>query len=140
MEKPRRRARFAIPHAVHQRMETPKRRRAGRPSWTDVKHGLAEELRPGPGSAEDLGQWPMTVAESLTSAGLPNDNESKVRIESWLRRVIVVYADYSGIDCPKEAMDLGLVGLQRLHGWDFGEGSHPPLRLAHSCDCDPLPQ
>lgn len=105
-----------------------------------MKIDLAEELRPGPASAADLGRWPVEIAESLTATGLPNDTEGMSRIEAWLRRGIVVYTDYSGVDCPKEAMELGLAGLQHVHGWDFSSERHPPLRFARACDCDPLPQ
>ena len=118
-----------------------KRRRCGqgpgRSKWAQRKVDDAATLPAGPETAEDLGNWPAAVVAGLISCRA-EDEEVALRLQSHLLAEIVVYTDYSGMDCPREALQLGFAALQKACGWQ-----HPilaQLKFVRSCDISALAQ
>ena len=109
-----------------------KRRKLGRVQWSERKLQKAETLATGPESCEDLGNWPATVVSALTSS--EEDAEIVLRLRSHVLRGMTVYTDYSGIDCPREALSLCLEALQAAQGWSV----EAPAKFVRSCDISSL--
>ena len=86
------------------------KRRRGRPSWAGTKNALAAELPPGPCSAEELGRWPEHMLMALRRSGRTEDTEMALRLKTIYNTGIDIYTEYSGVDCPREAMFLALEG------------------------------
>lgn len=115
-------------------VRTPK---VGKRSWADTKEHRAETFPPGPTTAEELGNWPARLAASLTMPEGHADAELTLRLHTNLARTLMFSTEYSGFDCPREALRLGVEGLRCLHSWTF---EPHPLRAMHACDVAPTPQ
>lgn len=74
---------------------------------------------------------------NLTCCGDGLDEERILRMSTLLSGPgMCVYTDYSGFECPREALRLGLAGLEKLHNLSFGDR---PIHFARSCDNAVLP-
>ena len=111
-------------------------RKRTRQQWSERKLEAAQHLLPGPRSTDDLARWPSEVMQSLTSS-CENDAEVLLRLRTHFTRGVSLYTDYSGIDCPREALRLGLQAVSQQHGWELPPS---PVLFARSCDKDSLAQ
>lgn len=75
--------------------------------------------------------WPMDVVRAICCSGLCEDEEMALRLHTNLTGGITLYTDYSGIDCPREAMELGIAAAEKVMGWNFPVH---PLRVVRTCD------
>lgn len=103
-----------------------------RRSWHDERNHRAERLPPGPANPKQLGEWSSWLVESLTNC-FEGDEEIKLRLHSHFLTGFTLYTDYSGIDCPRESLRLGLAGLCKHFGWDCADSIHH----ARASDKDP---
>ena len=67
-------------------------------------------------STSELREWPLKVVQSLCGQDTPGDQELSLRLKQHFLRGIVLNTDYSGIDCPREALELAERSLYTLHG------------------------
>ena len=97
--------------------------------------GAAEPGEPvGMQTATDLFRWPLSVVEGLTGEG----NEAQtLRLTRHLLQGVDLTSDYSGIDCPREAMEYGIKAFKHLTGATM-EDTHLPMRVLRTCDCGQL--
>ena len=72
---------------------------------------LAMRASPGLRSSNDLLEWPLDVMQSLCRE---EDEEIALRLRSHLLRGLFLDTDYSGIDCPREVLELGVAALQSV--------------------------
>ena len=72
----------------------------------------AMDLPEGPDSVRALYQWPLHSAQALSADEGP-------RLFNLFERKVVVYSDYSGQDCYREAVSVGLLGLVQHLQWDL---------------------
>jgi hypothetical protein len=91
----------------------------------------AEEFEPGPDSLRDLFRWPERAISAL-------DKSEVDRIHDLLNNKAVFYSDYSGMDCYREALELGVAAFRKLHP----EKAIPlePFTFARACDWSSVPQ
>ena len=88
----------------------------------------------GPSTAEEVADWPGDILRR--SLGTSDD-----RVEERMRKFfdgteIQLTTDYSGMDCPSEALRLVVASLRRsFPSWEVRD-----IRLLRSCDCDPVCQ
>ena len=71
-----------------------------------------------------LSEWPYAVAAGL-------DKLNRLRLHKLLMRGMIFYTDYSGCECPCEALLKALTALMREEGWRFDK---PALRWLRTCD------
>jgi hypothetical protein len=115
-------------------VESKQRRRL---TWLAERDQLRCELPGGPCSQADWANWPLDLMRNLTCRGVGFDEERILRVSTLLSGPgMCVYTDYSGFECPREALRLGLAGLEKLHNFSFGDR---PIRFARSCDNAVLP-
>ena len=74
---------------------------------------------PGPDSAAGLFNWPSDLAKNLFRAGNLKDQASEGRLADNLAAGVRVLTDYSGFDCPREALEVGFECICRHTGWRF---------------------
>lgn len=110
-------------------MASEKRKRV---AWHEERHVRARDLPSGPQNAKELGDWPLWIARSLC-VDSPGGKEVELRLQTHFSSGINMYTDYSGIDCPRESLRLGLAGLTKLLGWSF------PACVCHSRSSDKDP-
>jgi hypothetical protein len=115
-------------------MSQPKRRKQGRLPWSEEKARRALALPPGPQSSDELADWPLQICESLCGHNREDEGVS-LRFKTHLTSGIVMYTDYSGMECPREALRLGILGLIQHHAWSFDSF---PVQHSRMCDKDPL--
>eukprot|EP00959_Pyramimonas_sp_CCMP1952_P362578 7593110-Pyramimonas_sp.AAC.1 len=60
-----------------------------------------------------------------------------LRLMCNLRHQCVFYTDYSGFDCPREAMEVCIQGFVQQNNWTFDK---PPVIFKRSCDYGLLQQ
>lgn len=93
---------------------------------------MDEFLSPsGPESLREPFRWPDHTAEALTES-------EGARLHRLLTHRLVFYSDYSGNDCYREALEVGILGLQRRFGWTGLP--EPAMQFPRACDNAPLPQ
>ena len=68
-------------------------------------------LTTGPETTRELFQWPLDNAKSLVRPGNPGDAELRDRLHAHLLNGVIVVTDYSGFDCPREGLEVRLLGL-----------------------------
>lgn len=115
-------------------MSQPKRRKQGRLPWSEEKARRALALPPGPQSSDELADWPLQICESLCGHNREDEGVS-LRLKTHLTSGIVMYTDYSGMECPREALCLGILGLIQHHAWSFDSF---PVQHSRMCGKDPL--
>ena len=81
--------------------------------------------------------WPSLSGTGILALALSSCEESLLRLKTNLGRQVILSTDYSGYDCPREAMRCALQGIHAVHGWTFGE---PPCKWARCCDSNELSQ
>ena len=66
----------------------------------------------------DFQEWPLHVVNSLCKFGNQSDSDQELslRLQQHFLRGIVLNTDYSGIDCPREALELAAKSFNILHG------------------------
>ena len=106
-------------------------RKVARKTWEVIREERAEVLPPGLLTMEELMDWPLAVVKSICCSGLPQDEENALRLHTNLMQGITLYTDYSGMDCPREALELGIAACEKVMGWSF---PRPPLRVGRTCD------
>ena len=104
-------------------------------SWHHQRAARADRWPSGPGSFSELMDWPTSVVKGLFSSGADEDAEMQLRLEHNLRCGVSLYTDYSGMDCPRWAMEACVVALQRKMGWDLTDC----VEFRRSCDNGSLP-
>lgn len=105
---------------------------SGAKPWEFKRRKLAQVLPAGPTSLQDLARWPLDMIQSLSSQGNDDDAEVLLRLETVVKQGILLATDYSGMDCPREAMEKGMQSCNMLFGWPVDRA----LVCARSCDCD----
>ncbi|CAE7667911.1 unnamed protein product [Symbiodinium sp. CCMP2456] len=111
-----------------------KRRLLQRVSSVETDPGdawVAEHAPPGIRTAKDLHEWPLDVMESLTRPD--RDEEIELRLHSHLLQGVSLCTDYSGLDCPREALEMGFRALQMLKGYD-PDTAVSPVWVGRTCD------
>ena len=109
-----------------------KRKRIRR-DWGTVKAQRSECFPPGPSSLADLGNWPSDIADMLAKG----DEAARLRTHTNLLRKIMVTTDYSGFECPREALRCAVQGLNHIFGWSLSESD--AFTWVSSCDNAPIP-
>ena len=99
--------------------------------WASLRHSRAACLCAGPATQAELADWPITMAEALTMSGKPTDSEKALRSLNLFCSGISMYTDYSGVDCPREAVRLGLHGLSLVNKWNIKDFN---VVFSRSCD------
>ena len=92
---------------------------------------VAEHAPAGIRTVHDLQQWPLDVLQSLTKPD--RDEEIELRLCSHLLQGVSLYTDYSGLDCPREALEMGFRALQTLKGYD-PDVAGSPVWVGRTCD------
>eukprot|EP00435_Cladocopium_sp_Y103_P067844 s676_g30.t1 len=83
---------------------------------------------PGLRTPEELFSWPLDVIQSLCND--PGD-EMSMRLQHRLLCGIALNTDYSGLDCPREALEMGMQALQ--HHLKT-EPPRVPVWVGRTCD------
>ena len=102
-----------------------------RRSWQTHREARVAEMQAGPSSTDDLFNWPAQVIRGICKSGSAEDEEMQLRLTCNLRRSIAVYSDYSGIDCPRVALELAVQAFQAETGVTF---ESPPIHFCRTCD------
>ena len=86
--------------------------RGNRLAWREQIHRRSVDGLPlGPANAKQLSEWPINaVAAGLVKAG--RDGWFLRRLAMNLQQGMTFIGDYSGMECTKEAVELGLQGLR----------------------------
>ncbi|CAE7249881.1 unnamed protein product [Symbiodinium sp. CCMP2592] len=83
---------------------------------------------PGLRCKDDVVEWPLDVVKSLCGAG---NEECQLRLRNHVLKGMVLTTDYSGLDCPREALQMGVRALQHvMHMEPAGEVVH----VGRTCD------
>ena len=106
-------------------------RKRGRSSWAERSDELALTWPPGPADVKEIAEWPLALADGLADA------ESMARLTSNFNRGVVAFTDYSGIECPKAALQAAYAGLKARNG-AISELPAAAFTWARSCDVDGL--
>lgn len=106
-------------------------RRPGRSSWQDERESRSAFLPAGPSTLEELLDWPMQIVQGIRSSGAPEDEELALRLQTNFAGGVKAYTDYSGMDCPKEAMRLGVLATEKSFGMTFPS---PPFTFVRASD------
>lgn len=75
------------------------------------------------------------MVRSLLLSGVDGDEERQLRLKTNLMAGTIWYTDYSGIDCVREAAELGLAGINMECGWSLREET---LTFLRTCDSGAL--
>ena len=86
---------------------------------------------PGIRSLKDLAEWPLDVATALCGGNDEKNEELRLRLRNHLLTGMILNTDYSGLDCPREAMEMGIQALKRVLDLEI-PGS--VLRVGRTCD------
>lgn len=92
-----------------------------RSSWAMAREALRLAAPLGPQTAAGLWEWPMAVVKGLFNSGSEEaDCQMRARLQANLARGIAFRTEYSGVDCPREAMAM-MMDARRLESeWDYG--------------------
>ncbi|CAE7871568.1 unnamed protein product [Symbiodinium necroappetens] len=93
-----------------------------------------EHCAPGVRNAEDLAHWPLDVVRSVCR---PEDDELTLRLMHRLRCGIQLSSDYSGLDAPRECLEMGVQALQ--HELQIEGGLLDAVLVTRTCDKAALP-
>lgn len=86
--------------------------------------------KPGPSTVVEVFDWPADLCERLVTG--PDGEERRLRLRALSHGVQWhVTSDYSGFDCPREAMRVGTLALQEHFKWKV-----LAPRFLRSCDVD----
>lgn len=85
-------------------------------------------VSPGLRNLDDLISWPMDVAQSLCA---DTGDEISMRLKHRLLCGVALNTDYSGLDCPREALEMGFQAL--LHHFQL-EAQRAPVWVGRTCD------
>ena len=93
-------------------------------AFAQVHHDVLPGLR----NLDDLISWPMDVAQSLCP---DTGDEISMRLKHRLLCGIALNTDYSGLDCPREALEMGTQALLRHFQL---ETQRAPIWVGRTCD------
>ena len=111
----------------------PKKKRR---SWAELKAERLSTLPQGPTCAREAFEWPIThLAPGLCNSGKAEDEEMWLRLRGHMLTGILQTSDYSGYDCARWAMEMGISGLEEYMCTTFSD----PLKIARTCDNAPIP-
>jgi hypothetical protein len=117
-------------------MSLSKPKRAGKRPWSETKSLRANIFPPGPTSAEEVGDWPSRLVESLQKGTDGSSDEAMLRLRTNLLRGVYVRSDYSGFECAQEALRCAVEALKSKLGWEFAS---KPIVFTQTCDVLPVP-
>lgn len=87
------------------------RRRGGKRKWEELRDDR-DHLPPGPSTTRGLFNWPESIIDGVMTASgaaegseLCGDSDCLQRLVGNLKRGLAVTSDYSGMDCPREALE-----------------------------------
>jgi hypothetical protein len=80
--------------------------------------------------------WPLRVAGGIADSSCSEDDEMTLRFQTHCRIGMNLYTDYSGFECARESLEVGIAGFQKLLGWEF---EAPPVRFQRSSDIAAIP-
>ncbi|CAE7239963.1 unnamed protein product [Symbiodinium sp. CCMP2456] len=83
---------------------------------------------PGLRSQDDVVEWPLDVVSSLCGAG---NEECQLRLRNHVLKGMVLTTDYSGLDCPREALEMGVRALQHVMNIEPGA---QVVHVGRTCD------
>ena len=87
--------------------------------------------RAGIHSLEDMAEWPLDVASSLCAGHDSKNEELRLRLRNHMLAGLVLNTDYSGLDCPREALEMGVCALKHELGLELPD---QVLRVGRTCD------
>ena len=106
-----------------------KRPKRGNPSSAEGSHALPLQSAPaGPVTIEDFRRWPQSVARVLCPE---EDPERRLRLQRHLLSGVDLGSDYSGLDCPRESL---ILGLQAVKEQLQCESIDEVVRIVRTCD------
>ena len=85
----------------------------------------------------DFQEWPLHVVNSLCKFGNQSDSDQELslRLQQHFLRGIVLSTDYSGIDCPREALELSAKSFNILHGVEcVDDAGASAVTVGRTCD------
>ena len=112
-----------------------KKAKVGRPSAAAKLKERSATADPGPASVQELWNWPTHVVQALLDPMLDDSAEMKCRLQMNILGGMQLYTDYSGIECPAEAMRLGIEACRREYGWSLPDEC---FRLTRTSDKEKL--
>ena len=65
----------------------------------------------------------------------PNrDEEIELRLRNHYLSGVALYSEYAGLDCPREALSLGMEALKQICNLGGTDGAWNPVWVGHTCD------
>eukprot|EP00971_Amphidinium_carterae_P082277 1626980-Amphidinium_carterae.2 len=88
-------------------------------------------LQPGMRTVEELQHWPIDVIKALTMEG---DDPLLLRLQRHVAHGLTLSSDYSGLDMPREALEMGIKALVHLHPNTKHARDEAVLQVLRTCD------